>query len=849
MVGDAGRPQGRPQRLQSADLVLARLEAVELAGGRPATLLRAMARGKVTVWRKMEAIRPGFVDGSREIRADGTLAEKAFNPRVNTSLSEFTNRLATTVTHDLSKAIKPLLKDQMESWATTQAVNWADMSATQFNDAFVQARTLLKGAVDKGFGLAAPGLQHQINLSIIDVHNKNQALLKATHLPRLQMSFNQVDELVLDKLSTQSGWWIRDSSGNISDSITRQGRDIVTEGIRQGVGRDVIARRLISDLPDMYDRYGFNYARTVAANAISRARSYSEAASYAQAGIEHLEIMAMLDEATTNICRGLDGTIISVQQSLQHSIAGANVGSPEDIQTVSPFMQERTNRETNEREIWIRGGPRYATIQRSGRGNRDDRGMMTKHIGAKELGKNGITMPPFHHQCRTLTLPRVEMIQVPRNYEAHAEAVPSTDDRIPPRRSSASKPRQRSQQRPLVPSSIPTARKPRVDGQTKQIDNAKRSTRTDPADGPVRIREPGLADDLKGYRRVTRNKMKRTLGAKSIRITKVDFKKTHHGGSLVYEYRTGEGISGTWRVEVPPHQMSKLERELKAKLKKGSGSVNEVSQNRRGMSHLRFGSSKVELLRRGFCRGMSHLQYSKSGKELEEQWDASLDAIVEKLRNDMIFVTAAAFVFPGFDKKDEDARKALTELFVISHVDSWAITSADTSDRMHYVQLASIDEFGLDRGTVNALNHVVIARLKGLKRYDKMVAGYRQYVRAQYEVTQDYLSGKRTSVFRLSRGASVRDAVDGPTSATWDGEAGVGTIGTQPLSSYTADHSIAELFVAGKSNAVLLQRDVPAERVYALYPSGLGDPNELEFVVLGGTKEKCEHTTWRFNAD
>ena len=839
LVADFKGAQGRPQRLKSSDLVWARAEAVERAEGRPATLFRAVARGKVTVWRKIEMIGSVYTRGGRLVRSDGTLATKAFSPRVKTSLAEFTERLSTTVTHDLSKAIKPLLKERLENWGTLESVDWADLSPAQFDEAFVEARTLLRDAVDKGLGLAAPGMQTKIKLNLVDLHNKNRSLLKQTYLPRIQISFNQVDEQVLDQISSQAGFWIRDSSGQISDSLTRQGRSIVQEGVRQGVGRAVIAQRLISKLPGMYDKFGKTYARVVAANVVSRARSYSEASSYASAGIQSLEVMAMLDERTTNFCRGMDGTIIPVQQSLQHSISAANVASPEDIKTVAPFMHERTNKKTGDREIWIRGGPKYATIQRSGVGNLDDRGMMSKHMGVSKLGKNGVTMPPYHHLCRTMTVPRTDMIQVPANYDAHTSSVPSTDDHRPPRKTSSSKPRQRQQQRPVVPRRIPTLRRPQVDGQSKKIDNVSRSTRDEPADGPVTIREAVSSRDLAEYRRVTRRNIKRSMNAESVRITSVKFRPTHHGGALVYEFRTGDGVRGTWSVEVPKHQMAQLERELKRKLKKGSS---PAGRNSPGSLHYDKAGSGG-----GFtCRQEKSEKVASWNKP--GVWERSMDAIVEQLQNDMGFIDAAALVFTGFDKDSEQERQVLTELFAISHVDAWSISSADTSNNLHYLQLAAVEEFGLPRSLIGALDSTVVAHLRGLKRFKKIVAGYRRYARAQYDVTQDFLKKKRVDTLSLSKGAAVRRQTDGPSNATWNGETLNGTIGTQPLTSYTADDNAAVVSVQGRSNAVLVRQKVQADRIYGLYPSGIGSPEELEVIVLGHDKFRCEHTTWSFSS-
>jgi SPP1 gp7 family putative phage head morphogenesis protein len=769
-------------------------------------------------------------EDASEIRTDGTLVVKAFNPRVDADLAQFTNRMASTVTHELSGVVRPLLKETLEAWtetASASGVNWSDMSVSQFDSAWREANKLLHGAVDKGYGLAAPGIRQKINLEIVDLHDENQKYLKNVHLPRIQESFSQVDEQVLGNIADQSGWWIRDSSGKISDAVTKKGRSIVQRGVGEGLGRDEIAKRLIKELPDMWQKYGFNYARTVAANSVSRARSYSEVSSYASAGITYLEVMAMLDERTTDQCRAMDGTIIEVSTALDHQIAASNVPTPEDISKVSPFLVPRTNKNTGDRELFIQGTTKkFATIGRSGVGNLDDRGSFSKQMSTSKLNRSGVTMPPYHHQCRTMTVPRQEMIQVPADYEAHTDSTPSTNDNPPPKKHKPSAPKPRQQQRPVTTAPKPTPRKPSTSGQKIPIDTPTRKPVGSPTKKKRQTPKKKYPETLGAYNARTKEQLQAANKGKAVKIT--DVKLDPKTGQLEYGY-TAAGKPGRMFVRTDPGQRKGLE----AKLKRAS---------RRRAQKVPASPKPSKHSVKNMQRPTSSAREQRKQNTAARRWNSKsnlrpggpVDSIAKRLEGNK-----------DFEKMRKNLRAGAPDTFISKQMELWEASGRDEDKFMHYLQLATEEEFGLPPECSKMLKKDIVARLKRGKNYRENILGYRAYVRAQYDETQEFLKGKGVKHIDMLRGSGTRSRERGPKGALFDGKRRDGTITTSPLSSYTTDRDLADSFAHGSDDLNILTRQrVPRERILSLYNTGMGTDFETEFVVIGGKDDFAEHLTW-----
>jgi len=181
-------------------------------------------------------------------------------------------------------------------------------------------------------------------------------------------------------------------------NLTGRGRDIVERGLSEGLGRGEIAADLRREIPEMWKRYGENYSRVVASNAMVRSRSISQAGSYRDAGVERFEIMAMMDERTTVTCSELNGQIITVKNASAILEAAAAARSVDELKGASPFIRDMIDPETGRRVLRTTLGVDIAYAEDGGKD-------FTRILSNDELATGAsIGFPPYHPQCRTSTV-------------------------------------------------------------------------------------------------------------------------------------------------------------------------------------------------------------------------------------------------------------------------------------------------------------------------------------------------------------------------------------------------------------------------------------------------------------
>jgi SPP1 gp7 family putative phage head morphogenesis protein len=428
---------------------------------------------------------------------NGVALAKQGNPFAAIDLRVLTQRLSSQLVGVERKRLMPVIRRYLErlddvDWTHGPAVDRALRNARNF-----LARTAPRAVL--------PSWSQRVKVSVQDVATKTRIALNETYLPSLSTSLAQPDIRSVNRIAQQNGWFLRDEWGRRADGLTTRGRAIVQQGLVRGLGKQEIGRQLQRELPGLATQYGRRYAATAASVAVSRARSYTEVSSYAEVGIEYLEVQAVLDERTTEICRALDGTIIEVQMAQAQIDAAANVARPEDIYRQSPFMRVATDGKTGDRNIVTNNGAKIARVVQSGVGRVDDRGRHEFYRAGRQLGAANIGPPPYHHLCRSWTVPRSDVRQVPRNYGARtiAPAVFSFNERlgrrVPDGRDAITKP-------PVEQFRLPKPGAPVVAGSHLPIDD---------------YRLPVFREDLPGAQRMARA----TGDAVALRVSPHDYKR------------------------------------------------------------------------------------------------------------------------------------------------------------------------------------------------------------------------------------------------------------------------------------------------------------------------------------
>lgn len=229
----------------------------------------------------------------------------------------------------------------------------------------------------------------------------------ATKIPEVRAAlgamFELHDERAAKLLARHHGFWVRDRHGAISQEMSGKARDIISEGLRQGLGQVEIGRDL-SRMTYSGVRQP-HYYRTVAANNVARARSYSLGTTLRAAGIQFYRIEAVLDARTTHQCEYLHQKVLPVGagiSNIERTMADPN---PAAVLANQPFIKDEGDKLT----VPTPGGGTAVVARIDSRGRHSTPqgpgGSYTRVMSQSDMVSSAIGFPPYHHNCRTTVVP------------------------------------------------------------------------------------------------------------------------------------------------------------------------------------------------------------------------------------------------------------------------------------------------------------------------------------------------------------------------------------------------------------------------------------------------------------
>lgn len=373
------------------------------------------------IWRKLETI--DREPGGLILRPDGELMLKQ-SPEGQ--VEEQTDKYAAALLLEYKK----WAKTKMREYFNEIDVDWYEVK--DVDAVFQQAgEKVITGGKDQKDLSAAWGGAALLYLQ--QAAAQAREFTRGTFLPKIGSSITSGDKLAMKALAEMPGFFIRDHLGNVSKGLTKRGREIVMAGKRDSIGYREIGKELRDQLPGMWAKYGNNYANVVANAGVQRARAFAEISSYVEAGIEYAELVAVIDQRTTDCCRFLNGQHISVSNVTEILNRTLEITNPEDIRKVTPWVNNRRNPDTGQMQLVTRNGVVLADILRSGYGKIDDRGQFAARKMGDQLAIDAsIGPPPYHGRCRTTMNPVVRTFSVPAG--KWRQAIPT----VPPKPKEAS---------------------------------------------------------------------------------------------------------------------------------------------------------------------------------------------------------------------------------------------------------------------------------------------------------------------------------------------------------------------------------------------------------------------------
>jgi SPP1 gp7 family putative phage head morphogenesis protein len=256
-----------------------------------------------------------------------------------------------------------------------------------------------------------PKVHEVLDLEAGRVVRRTRRSAKQTFSLNISSDFTRTDERIAQFVARSQTNFIRDEYGRRQVAFSEKARQIVSRAIAQGLGRDEISRQLREAFRNTTVSRSAFYWDVVASAFVGRARSLAEVSSYADAGINHYIIVAVLDEVTTDICRFLHGKRFSVAASMAQFARIERLRDPERIKHEQPWLQVRQDRRGN-RVIVVpteRGDVRVAVVEDSAERKRakDELGRFRNGVSTAKLEAVNVGPPPFHGMCRSTTVPEV----------------------------------------------------------------------------------------------------------------------------------------------------------------------------------------------------------------------------------------------------------------------------------------------------------------------------------------------------------------------------------------------------------------------------------------------------------
>ena len=278
-------------------------------------------------------------------------------------------------------------------------VNWPKLTAAQRKEVIAQAeKDMAKGAAKY-----LPQVEAVFETQAPKIVANTRENMKSRIRVRVSAKTATIDEKTAATVVREDSFYVRDGAGNHRAKLSAKARKIVASGLKLGLGNDEIGEKLAETMQRLARPR--SYWDMIASNFAARARNYTQMEVLEEAGIKEYRFSAVLDEATTAICRYMHGRTFSVKSAIKRIRQVQALEDPEDLDQVLGWVREGTDDDGHRHMYYERGGKKHA-IARVTRptSERDDRGGFSHGLGTPALERAGIMMPPLHANCRSVVI-------------------------------------------------------------------------------------------------------------------------------------------------------------------------------------------------------------------------------------------------------------------------------------------------------------------------------------------------------------------------------------------------------------------------------------------------------------
>lgn len=321
------------------------------------------------------------------------IVAKALDPTDPNDFLVISSRLASS----LSSAAEDGYGDALRRAIDGLDVDWPALSEAARDEVVRASRDALKAAIPKG---VLPAISEELKASGTRIVRGSKQAVSSRYQFDIELELTKVDQQIVRHAAESQGLYVRDALGNRIDSFGEKARDIVSSGLEQGLGREVIAGDLAEALTGA--ARADSYWKLIAGTFANRSRTYGQLRSYEDAAVDTYIFFSVMDSKTSEICRFMHGRRFSVKRALNRYALSAAKG-PEGVVDVMPWVSSGTDGDGNDVLYFNRGEDRVtvAQVDDSGEGVVDEQGSYSKQLSDEELEAAGVTVPPLHGHCRS----------------------------------------------------------------------------------------------------------------------------------------------------------------------------------------------------------------------------------------------------------------------------------------------------------------------------------------------------------------------------------------------------------------------------------------------------------------
>lgn len=222
----------------------------------------------------------------------------------------------------------------------------------------------------------------------------------------VEPSLSLLDIAAVERMSGDQVNFVRNQFGVRSQAMTMKAREIVRQGMANGMDGVAIGKEIEKALPNLYAKAGRNYAEVAAQAFVGRARSWSSINTYREAGVKKSRIVAVQDEVTTEFCAAHDGVLIDVELAWQKYEQESQLSDPEEIKYSSPWVHGRYEQDGSRTLGFYDDMDKWTPMYKAG--NYGDK--FKPLYSPEQFQVVGIGPPPYHGRCRTDIQPEIETL-------------------------------------------------------------------------------------------------------------------------------------------------------------------------------------------------------------------------------------------------------------------------------------------------------------------------------------------------------------------------------------------------------------------------------------------------------